>query len=75
MIGGRTMPHDEARISPNDILAEQLVSELSDAGLIPDNRKADLESKLKAGGVSQDDWNLWVDIATAPENTRVNANG
>ncbi len=69
------MPNDEARISPNDILAEQIVSELSDAGLIPDNRKAGLESKLKVGGVSQDDWNLWVDIATAPENTKVSADG
>ncbi len=69
------MPNNEVRKSPNNILAEQITSELSDAGLIPDNRKADLESKLKAGGVSQDDWNLWIDIATAPENTEVSADG
>ena len=75
MIRDRTMPNDEARKSPNDILAEQIASELSDAGLIPDNRKADLESKLKVGGVSKDDWNLWIDIATAPENTKVSADG
>jgi len=67
MIGDRIMPNDGARKSPNDILAEQIVSELSDAGLIPDNRKADLESKLKIGGVNQDDWNLWIDLATAPD--------
>ncbi len=75
MIGDRTMPNDEARKSPNDKLAEQIVSELSDAGFIPDNRKADLESKLKVGGVSQDDWNLWIDIVTDPENTEVSADG
>lgn len=69
------MPNDEARNFPNDILAEQIASELSDAGLIPDNRKADLESKLKVGGVSQDDWILWVDIATAPENREVSTDG
>ena len=69
------MPNDEARKPPNDILAEQIASELSDAGLIPDNRKTDLESKLKVGGVSQDDWNLWIDLATAPENTEVSADG
>ena len=69
------MPNDEACKSPNDILAEQIASELLEAGLIPANRKADLESKLKVGDVSQDDWNLWVDIATAPENTEVSANG
>jgi len=69
------MSNDDERKSPNDILAEQIASELSDAGLIPDNRKADLESKLKGGGVSQDDWNLWIDIATAPEDTEVGADG
>ena len=67
MIGDSIMPNDEARKSPNDILAEQIARELSDAGLVPDNRKADLESNLKVGGVSQDDWNLWIDLATAPD--------
>ena len=69
------MANDEARNFPNDILAEQIASELLEAGLIPANRKADLESKLKVGGVSQDDWNLWVDIATALENTEASADG
>ena len=65
------MSNDEARKSPNDILAEQVTSALLEAGLILDNCKADLESKLKGGGVTQDDWNLWIDAATAPKDTEV----
>ena len=66
------MPDDAEQKSPNEVLAEQIATELFDAGLIQENRKADLESKLKVGGVSQDDWNLWIDLATAPKGTEVN---
>ncbi|MDW7761637.1 MAG: hypothetical protein SCM96_13515 [Acidobacteriota bacterium] len=52
--------------TPNDLLAEEVAEALASAGLIPENRKADLLSKLKVGGVKQEDWGLWVDIATAP---------
>ncbi len=58
------MTQDTQRKSPNDILAEQITHDLIEVGLIPENRKAELESKLKAGGVSQDDW---IDLATALE--------
>jgi len=52
--------------SPNDILASQVADALVAAGLIADTHKDLLLSKLKAGGVKQEDWNLWIDIATAP---------
>lgn len=55
--------------SPNDLLAVEIADALVDAGLITDGHKAALFSKLKSGGVRQDDWNLWVDMATAPEAT------
>ena len=55
--------------TPNDILAEEIAEALSSAGLVPENRQADLLSKLKVGGVKQEDWGLWVDMATAPRQT------
>jgi hypothetical protein len=55
--------------TPNDLLAEEMAEALASAGLVPENRKADLLSKLKVRGVKQEDWGLWVDIATAPRQT------
>jgi hypothetical protein len=52
--------------SPNDVLASQIADALVTAGLIKDAHKTELLSKLKVGGVKQEDWNLWVDMATAP---------
>ncbi|RLC91433.1 MAG: hypothetical protein DRI77_13820 [Chloroflexi bacterium] len=59
----------EALQSPNDLLAVEVADALVEAGLITDGHKAALLTKLKSGGVRQDDWNLWVDMATAPEAT------
>lgn len=53
--------------SPNDQLAIQITDALVTAGLIQDRHKEELFGKLKSGGVSQDDWNMWIDLATAPE--------
>lgn len=61
------MAQDTQQKSPNDILADEIVNDLIAAGLIPEDRIDELHSKLKAGGASQDDWNLWIDLATAPE--------
>lgn len=58
---------------PNDLLAVEVADALVDAGLITDGHKAALLTKLKSGGVRQDDWNLWVDMATAPEATEEGA--
>lgn len=53
--------------SPNDILASDIVDALVAAGLIKDAHKGPLLAKLKANGVKQEDWNLWIDMATAPQ--------
>lgn len=60
------MPQFVQQKSPNEVLAEELVRGLLEAGLIPEDHESELERKLKAGGVTQDDWNLWIDLATAP---------
>lgn len=56
--------------TPNDVLAFEITEALVAAGLIKDTHKASLLAKLKAGGVRQEDWNLWIDIATAPQVAR-----
>jgi len=53
--------------SPDDLLATEVADALVEVGLITDGHKAELLAKLKSGGVRQEDWNLWVDMATAPE--------
>ena len=68
MTGNPATPDATATFpSPNDLLAVQVADALVDAGLITDGHKAELLAKLKSGGVRQEDWNLWVDLATAPE--------
>lgn len=56
--------------SPNDRIADDIADALVDAGLIPAGHGDALREKLKAGGVKQEDWNLWVDLATSPEAQR-----
>ena len=60
---------NESRKSPNDLLAEEVAEALASAGLVPENRRSDLLSKLKVGGVRQEDWGLWIDVATTPRLT------
>ncbi len=60
--------------SPNDLLASQITEALVAAGLFKDTHKGPLLSKLKTGGVKQEDWNLWIDIATAPQVAQGEAN-
>jgi hypothetical protein len=60
--------------SPNDLLASQITEALLAAGLIKDTHKGPLLSKLKTGGVKQEDWNLWIDMATAPQVAQGEAN-
>lgn len=68
--GANTLP-DEAvvQMSPNELLSIQVADALVSAGMIKETHKAQLLSKLKVGGVKQEDWNLWVDMATAPQET------
>lgn len=67
------MPDDPELESPNTRLAKQIVQKLYEEGLIPENRLSDLEAKLTGSGVSQDDWNLWLDISTALTDDNGNA--
>ena len=53
--------------SPNDLLAAQIADALANDGLVKDNHKSELLAKLKSGGVKQEDWGLWIDLATAPQ--------
>lgn len=53
--------------SPNDVLASEVTEALVAAGLIKDTHKGSLLAKLKTGGVKQEDWNLWIDMATVPQ--------
>lgn len=62
------MPDDSPQaLSPNDRLADEVADALVEAGLILTTHEKALRGKLKAGGVTQEDWNLWVDVATSPK--------
>ena len=66
MTGGQIMPNTNAtNQSPNELLAAQIADALVGAGLIKDNHKSELLAKLNSEGVKQDDWGLWIDLATA----------
>ena len=68
MTGEPTMPNATVTPqSPNDLLASEIVDSLVAAGLIKEAHKGALLAKLKASGVKQEDWNLWIDMATAPQ--------
>lgn len=68
MTGGNAVPDDNAQaLSPNDRLANDIADALVEAGLITTTHENALREKLKVGGVKQEDWNLWVDVATSPE--------
>lgn len=54
-------------MTPNEILASTIADDLVTSGLIKDTNKEELFAKLKQGGVRQEDWQLWIDIATSPE--------
>jgi len=60
---------------PNEALAEEIVATLSEAGLVMEKHKAELEHKLKAGGVTQEDWHLWIDLATVPDKNKERGDG
>jgi len=60
------MPDDPNGDSPNTQLAKTIVEKLIDEGLIPENKKSELEAGLTGSGVSQDDWNLWADLSSSP---------
>ena len=60
------MPESEPE-SPNDTLTAQIVQRLLQKGLILKDHALELETKLKSGTARPEDWNLWVELANAPE--------
>lgn len=61
-------------MSPNDLLASQIADALVAAGLIKERHKGPLLAKLTTNGVKQEDWNLWIDMATALQASSGDAN-
>lgn len=48
--------------SPNDILAEDVVAKLVEAGLVSEAKLAEVLAKFKSGTASAEDWKLWIDV-------------
>jgi hypothetical protein len=53
--------------SPNDALAELVVSKLAEAGLISKSKVEEIMPKVKAGTASSEDWKLWIDLSQAKQ--------
>ena len=49
--------------SPNDMLAEDIVTKLAEAGLVSKVKLDEVLAKVKAGTASVEDWRLWVDVS------------
>jgi len=48
-------------VTPNQTLAEIIATALIDAGVIPTDKKDDLQEKLTEGTASIGDWRLWAE--------------
>ena len=48
--------------NPDDIVAEQIVTELREKRLISDSKLKDLTKKLSTGSLSSQDWRLLVEL-------------
>lgn len=49
--------------SPNELLADLVVSELKAAGLATDRKVAEITAKLASGNARQDDWQGWIELS------------
>lgn len=49
--------------SPNDTLAEDVVTKLVEAGLVSNAKLEEVLAKVKAGTASVEDWKLWIDVS------------
>ena len=52
---------------PNMELAQQIVTKLGDAGLIPAEKFDEIQQKIADGTASASDWGLWVHMALRPK--------
>lgn len=62
------------RPSPNAELAAVIAKELIARELILASKEKELLAKLNSGGVTQQDWHLWIDLATAPKPEKRDSN-
>lgn len=53
----------DAEKSPNDVLAEDVVTKLGEAGLLSKAKLEEILAKVKSGTASVEDWKLWVDVS------------
>lgn len=49
--------------TPNDALADLVVTKLKEKGYIASEKADEVATKLKAGTANREDWKLWVDLA------------
>jgi hypothetical protein len=49
-------------LSPNDALAEQVVSKLVDGGLVSKAKAPEVLAKVRSGTATSEDWKLWIDL-------------
>ena len=56
-------PASPAPKTPNEELAELVVVELKNAGLIPDSKVEEITLKVATGVARQDEWLVWIEQA------------
>jgi hypothetical protein len=54
---------NDAEKSPNDVLAEDVVTKLVESGLVSKNKLEEIVAKMKSGTASVEDWKLWIDVS------------
>lgn len=48
--------------SPCDTLANSILASLLEDALVPEDKRAEIASKLANGTATQQDWKLWLDL-------------
>lgn len=61
--------------SPNDTLAEDVVTKLVEAGLVSKAKLDEVLAKVKAGTASVEDWKLWIDVSQKKDPGGKNGSG
>jgi hypothetical protein len=60
--------------SPDDALADLVVTKLREKGLITAEKVTEIRSKFRTGTASREDWKLWVHLAKS-DKTKEHDNG
>lgn len=61
--------------TPSDQLAEKIVRALSEAGLVPAKRAAEIKGKLAHGAAKEQDWRFWIEESLRQPEPEVNRDG